>query len=122
MPVLDTGLVVMGNALDAVLTHAQLSNGDPGTSGTANAVGTRVATSATVDADGDLTFPDIPFTGLTANQAVTHVTFWTSAGTGSPATGGTCHVTMPIPAGAPNDATANAAGAYTVKGATVNIG
>ena len=48
------------------------------------------------------------FTGLTANQAVTHVSYWSAS------TGGTFYGSAALS----GDAAANAAGAYTVTSVT----
>jgi hypothetical protein len=101
----DGGLVVMANALNAVWTHLQLHNGAPGAGYTTNVVGTRAATTGnTVDADGDITKAGA-FTGLTANQAVTHVSYWSAS------SGGTNYGGQALGAG---DTAANAAGQFNV--------
>lgn len=114
----DNALVIAMNAVDAVLTHVQLHSSAPSSgSPSTGAVGTRVAVGAalTVDADGDLVFTGpLAFTGLAANQAIAGVSYWSAAGTGNPATGGTSYGYSAIPVGGGNDATANAAGAYTL--------
>lgn len=108
MALSDAALTAGANTIKTNITHFQLHSGAPGLAGTTNAVGTRVAAAGTVDADGDITWSNIAFTGLTANQAVAYVSYWTasSAGTyyGSAALSG--------------DTTANAAGEYTVTSVT----
>jgi hypothetical protein len=106
----DAGIVVGANAIDAAITHMQLHSADPGSAGTTSPLGTRVAVNGTVDADGDITWSTIAFTGLSANQSVTHISYWGSAGTGNPATGGTNYGKAALT----GDATANSAGEYTV--------
>jgi hypothetical protein len=106
----DAALVLAANAVDAAITHFQLHSSAPGAAGTTGALGTRVAVNGTVDGDGDITWSNTAFTGLTANQAVSHVSYWNGAGTGSPATGGTYYGSAALT----GDATANSAGEYTV--------
>ena len=104
----DAGLVVAANAVDTAITHMQLHSTNVGGSWGTNAVGSRVAVNGTVDADGDITWTGIAFTGLTASQAIGGISYWSasSAGTnyGGSATSG--------------DATANSAGEYTVTSVT----
>lgn len=112
MPVLDAGLVVAANALRAAITHAQLHSADPGAAGTTAAVGSRVAVgTGSTDADGDITFSNVAFTGLSANQAVSHVSFWSAS------TGGTCYATSATT----GDTAANAAGAITATSLVINF-
>jgi hypothetical protein len=61
-----------------------------------------------VDADGDITSSNIAFTGLTANQSVTHVSYWAAS------MGGTFRGSAALT----GDATADAAGEYTVTSIT----
>ncbi len=109
MALFDSALVVAANAIDAVITHVQLHSGAPGAAGTSNVVSTaRVAVNGSVDADGDLTIVG-SWTGLSAGQTVGGISYWGSAGTGTPPTGGTCYGAG-VPTG---DLAANAAGEYT---------
>lgn len=110
----DAALVVGANAIDTAITHFQLHSANPGATGATGAVGTRVAVNGTVDADGDITWTNTAFTGLPANQAVSHVSYWNGAGTGTPATGGTYYGASLLS----GDTAANAAGAYTVTSVT----
>ncbi len=110
----DAALVVGANAIDAAITHFQLHSAAPGAAGTTGALGTRVAVNGTVDADGDITWTNTAFTGLGANQAVTHVSYWNGAGTGTPASGGTYYGSASLT----GDTTANAAGEYNVTSVT----
>lgn len=113
----DAALVLAANAVDTAIGFMQLNSGTaPGAAGTTGGVGTRVATNGTVDADGDITWSNIAFTGLAANQAVGSVTYWSTAGTGNPATGGTYYGFSLLGGG--SDTAANAAGAYTVTSVT----
>jgi hypothetical protein len=104
----DAALVLAANAVDGAITHMQLHSGARGAAGTTNQVGSRVAVNGSVDADGDITWTNVAFTGLTANQAVAEVSYW-SASTGGTYYGG---------AALTGDATANAAGEYTVTSVT----
>lgn len=100
----DAALVLAANAVDTAITHFQLHSGARGAAGTTNQVGTRVAVNGTVDGDGDITWTNTAFTGLTANQAVAEVSYW-SASSGGTYYGGTTLT---------GDATANSAGEYTI--------
>ena len=106
----DAAVVLAANAVDTAITHMQLHSTNVGGSWGTNAVGSRVAVNGTVDADGDITWTNVPFTGLTANQAIGGVSYWSAstAGTnyGGSATSG--------------DATANSAGEYTLTSVTEN--
>lgn len=106
----DATLVIAANAVIGAITHFQLHSADPGASGTTSPLVTRVANTGTSDSDGDITWSNIAFTGLAANQAVSWVSGWSSAGTGSPATGGTYRGKWQLT----GDTAANAAGEYTV--------
>ena len=100
----DAALVLAANAIDTAITHFQLHSSNVGGTWATGAVGARVAVNGSVDADGDITWTSTAFTGLTANQAVGGVSYW-SASSGGTNYGGSA-VT--------GDATANAAGAYTL--------
>lgn len=100
----DAALVLAANAVDTAITHIQLHSGARGASGTTNQIGTRVAVNGSVDADGDITWTNVAFTGLTANQAIGDISFWSASTSGTYYGGGT-------PTG---DATANAAGEWTL--------
>jgi hypothetical protein len=115
MALSDAALVIGANAIDAEITHAQLHSADPGASGTNAPLATRVAVNGSVEGDGDISWTNIAFTGLGANQAVSWLSFWSSAGSGGPpATGGTFYSRIQLT----GDATANSAGEYTVTSAT----
>lgn len=104
----DAALVTGATAIKNEITHFQLHSTNVGGTWGTNAIGSRVAVSGTVDADGDITWTNIPFTGLTANQPVGGVSYWTASSGGSNR-GGT---------GLTGDATANSAGEYTVTSVT----
>lgn len=100
----DAALVLAANAVDTAITHFQLYSAATNATGTTNAIGTRVAVNGTVDADGDITWSNTAFTGLTANQAVHSVGYFNAS------TAGTFYGVSVLS----GDATANAAGEYTV--------
>jgi hypothetical protein len=104
----DAALVLAANAVDTAITHMQLYSAATNSAGTTNAVGSRVAVNGTVDADGDITWTNTAFTGLTASQAVHSVGYFTAS------TGGTFYGSTVLT----GDATANAAGEYTVTSIT----
>lgn len=106
----DAALVVAATAAKNAITHLQLFSATPNAAGTTNAVGSRVASTGTVDADGDITWTSVAFTGLAANQAVAGVGYWSAS------TGGTFYGYTAFAGG--SDATANAAGEYTVTSVT----
>lgn len=108
MALSDAALVTGANAIDTAITHFQLHSGARGAAGTTNAVGSRVAVNGTVDADGDITWTNTAFTGLSANQAVAEVSYWTAS------TGGTYYGGATLT----GDTTANSAGEYTVTSVT----
>ena len=110
----DSALVIAATAVDTDITHFQLHSGAPGAGGASNRLGTRVAVNGAVDSDGDITWTNIPFSGLPANGPVTHVSYWNGAGTGTPAAGGTYRGSSALT----GDQQANAAGNYTVNSAT----
>ncbi len=104
----DAALVLAANAVDAAVTHFQLYSAATNAGGTTNAVGARVAVNGTVDADGDITWSTVNFTGLTANQAIAGVGYWSAASSG----------TFYGYAALTGDLAANAAGEYTVTSVT----
>lgn len=105
----DAALVTGANAIKAEITHMQLHSTNVGGAWDTGAVGARVAVTGTVDADGDITWSNVAFTGLTANQAIGGVSYWT-ASTGGANRGGS--------AIASGDVTANSAGEYTLTSVT----
>lgn len=104
MSLSDAGLVIAGNAVDTAITHMQFHTASPGASGTTASAGARVAVNGTVDADGDITWTGVAFTGLGASVAAWGVTYWTAL------TGGTY---LGQNARTGGDTNANAAGEYT---------
>lgn len=108
MTLADATLTIGATAMRDAITHFQLHSAAPGATGATAAVGTRVANTGAVDGDGDITWSTINFAGLTANQAVTHVTAWSAS------TGGTYRGQWALS----GDLSANAAGDYTVTSIT----
>lgn len=106
----DAAVVLAANAVDTAITHFQLYSAATNAAGTTNAVGSRVAVNGTVDADGDITWANTAFTGLTANQAVHSVGYWSASSSGT--FYGSTVLT--------GDATANSAGEYTVTSVAEN--
>jgi hypothetical protein len=104
----DAALTTGATAIKNQITHFQLHSAAPGAAGTTAAVGTRVASTGTVDGDGDITWANIAFTGLTANQTVAYVSYWSAVSGG----------TFLGSAALTGDASANAAGEYTVTSIT----
>lgn len=104
----DATLTIGATAMSNSITHFQLHSANPGAAGTTSPVGTRVASTGSVDGDGDITWSNIAFTGLTANQTVTHVSYWSAS------TGGTFRGASALT----GDTSANAAGEYTVPSIT----
>jgi hypothetical protein len=120
MALTDAAMILAANALRAGMTHAQIHSGDPGSAGTSNAISgpsRQAVTWAAATADGDFSLSStVAFTGAPANNAVTWVSLWSAAGSGSPPTGGTFYARYALS----GDATANAAGEYNVTQLTVN--
>lgn len=104
----DAALVLAANAVDTAIGYMQLHSTNVGGAWGTNAVGSRVAVNGTVDADGDISWTNVTFTGLTANQAIGGVSYW-SAPTGGINYGG---------AVVTGDANANSAGEYTLTSVT----
>ena len=107
----DAALVLAANAVDTAITHFQLHSTNVGGSWGTNAVGARVAVNGTVDADGDISYTNIDFTGLGANQAIGGVSYWTAS------SGGTNYGGSAVT----GDATANSAGEYRLTSVVENF-
>ena len=107
----DAALVVAANAISGVITHLQLHSAASGPGYTTNLAGTRVSANAfkTVDADGDIIWTNVPFTGLTANQTVAEVSYWSASSGGTNYGGATRNS---------GDTTANSSGEYTLTSLT----
>lgn len=104
----DAALTTGATAIEAEITHMQLHSTNVGGAWGSNALGSRFAVDGSIDSDGDITWPSKTVTGLGANQAIGGVSYWT-ASTGGSNRGGSA-VT--------GDATANAAGEYTLVSVT----
>ncbi len=102
----DAALVIGATAIKNAITHLQLHSS--GTNPAANAVGSRVAATGSVDADGDISWTNVAFTGLSASQAVASISYWSAS------SGGTAYGITTLT----GDATANSAGEYTVTSVT----
>jgi hypothetical protein len=92
-----------------IIDRVRLHSGDPGASGADNQLGSLIAATFPTATNGVRALAaDILVTGLAPNQAVSHLSFWQNSGTvfkgSEPRTSG--------------DATANAAGEYTIKAGT----
>lgn len=104
----DAGLVIAANAVDTAITHLSIHTTGAVSSSTNESTAARVAVNGTVDADGDISWTNVPFTGGAAGGPAVRVGYWTAstAGTylgGSLLTG---------------DQTFNAAGEYTITSLT----
>lgn len=100
----DAALTTGATAIEAEITHMQAHSSNVGGAWDSAAVGSRVAVSGSVDADGDITWTGVAFTGLSAGQAVAAVSYWTAASGGSNR-GGTALT---------GDTAANSSGEFTV--------
>ncbi len=110
MALSDAALVLAANAVEGAITHAQLHSGARGSSGTSNVVGTRVAINGTVDADGDITWTNISWTGLSANQTLAEVSYWSASSGGTYYGGATLS----------GDTSANSVGSFVITSLTEN--
>lgn len=104
----DAALVTGATAIKNEITHMQLHSTNVGGAWGTGAIGARVAVAGTVDADGDITWSNINFTGLAANAPVGGVSYWT-ASTGGSNRGG---------AGLTGDTTANSSGEFSITSIT----
>ena len=104
----DAGLVIAANALDTAITHMSLHTTGAVTSSANESTAARVAVNGSVDADGDITWTSIAFTGGAASGPVVRVGYW-SASTSGTYYGGSL---------LSGDQAFNAAGEYTVTSVT----
>jgi hypothetical protein len=119
MALADAAMILAANALRTAITHAQLHTAAPNAAGTTNVstAARQAITWGAATSDGDFTTSAaLNFTGGAASGACTHVTYWSSAGTGSPPSGGTYYGVHALS----GDTTFNAAGEYTVTSITEN--
>jgi hypothetical protein len=104
----DTILTSMATHASGLITHIQLHSGLPGAAGTSNVTtAARVATAGktSVDADGDITWTGLNFTGVAANGGATHISYWSAVSAGT-------YYGYGVLSG--GDTTANAAGEFNV--------
>ena len=112
----DTILNIGATSMGTSMAFLGLHTADPGAGGTSPANSPRVASGWGAAANGDLTTTNKAFTGGAASGACTHVGFWSTAGTGTPPTGGTFYGSVALT----GDQTFNSAGEYTLTTLTVN--
>lgn len=80
----DAALVVGSNAIDTAIAFMQLHSGARGAAGTTNVTtAARVAVNGTVDADGDITWTNVSFSGGAANGTVAEVSYWSASTAGT---------------------------------------
>lgn len=107
-------LTARQQALDGItVDRVSLHSADPGTDGSnyITAAGRQAATFNAANASGERTLSgDVAFTGMSANQTVTHFGVWLNAGT-----------VFKLGAALTGDQAANAAGEYTLKGTTTKF-
>lgn len=108
----NTAMNTGGTAIKNAITHLQLHSSNVGGTWATGAVGSRVAATGSVAANGTITWSGVAFTGLTANQAIGGVSYWTAS------SGGTNYGGSAVT----GDATANAAGEYTLTTVTETAG
>ena len=114
MPLNNTALNVMADALRGAAAYVALHVSDPGTTGLNPTTAARVAAAwPAASGSGDLNITGKSFTGGAANGAVTWVGLWSAV------TGGTFYGAFQIPASG-NDLTFNAAGEYTLTSMTID--
>lgn len=112
----DTILNIGAAAMQAAMTHAAIHTAEPNASGSNPATSARQAITWVTAANGDMVATvDLAFTGGASSGPATHVGFWSSAGSGSPPTGGTFYGWLPLT----GDQTFNAAGEYTLTGISI---
>jgi hypothetical protein len=115
MPLNNTALNLMADALRGAATYIALHSADPGTTGANPTTAARVLASwPAATGSGDLVITSKNFTGGAANGAVTWVGLWSAA------TVGTFYGGFLIPTGGTNDLTFNAAGEYTLTNFTID--
>lgn len=96
------------------LDRVQLHSGAPGSSGTSNALGSKVSATFGAASSGQRALStDVNFTGLTASQSVTYFSVWDHNG-GTPVFKASAQITS-------GDVTANAAGEYTLEATTTLV-
>jgi hypothetical protein len=109
----NPAMVLAANALRGAMTYMQLHSADPGVSGTSNVTSAarQAITWSAASADGDFGLSAaVNFTGVAASGAATYVSLWSAV------TSGTWYGNFALT----GDATANAAGEYTVTSLNLN--
>lgn len=101
-------LQIGGAAMATAIAYVQVHSAVPNTSGSNECTSARLASGIT-SSGGVLTMPSKSFTGIASNGAVGYLGFWSAL------TGGIFYGYEAIT----GDATANAAGQYTVSAGTV---
>ena len=79
----DAALVLAANAVDTAITHLSLHTTGAVTSSLNESAAARVAVNGTVDADGDITWTSVAFTGGAASGPVVRVGYWSALTTGT---------------------------------------
>jgi hypothetical protein len=111
MPLNDACLNIGGEAMRVAITHLSLHTAIPDATGSNHSTAARQAAGwGSTATGGDFSTTNRAFTGGTPGGNCTHVGFWSSAGTGSPATGGTFYGYQALT----GDTTFNSAGEYTI--------
>lgn len=112
MPLNDTALNLMANALATAATHAQLHTAAPDATGATNVTSAaRQPIAWDTAANGDISLTGTEaFTGGAASGACTHVSLWSAL------TSGTYYGYFPLT----GDQTFNASGEYTLNDITIN--
>lgn len=100
----NTAMNAAGTAVKNLIAFMQLHSTNVGGTWATGAVGSRVAVSGTVAANGTITWSNVTFAGLAANQAVGGVSYWSAA------SGGTNYGGSAVT----GDATANSTGDYVL--------
>ena len=112
----DTCLNIGADAMKTAITHLSLHTALPDGTGSNPALSSRVAAGWGASAGGDFSTTNKAFVGGAANGPVTHVGFWSAAGSGNPPTGGVFYGSQALT----GDTTFNSAGEYTITNLTVN--
>ena len=110
--ILNVGVTAMGTSMAFLGLHTA----DPSTGGANPANSPRVAAGWGAASGGDITTTNKAFTGGAAGGPCTYVGFWSTAGTGTPPTGGVFYGSQALT----GDQTFNSAGEYTISTLTVN--
>lgn len=112
MPMFTSYLNLIAGTGRTAITHIQTHSADPGAAGTANPTSAaRQPVTWGAVTTGNFGFTgSLNYTGIAANGAVTHITYWTAL------TGGICHGSASLT----GDTTANSAGEFSLTSAQIN--